>query len=295
MKTLIIANPRSGDFSEEHIKLIKDKFASSEIFYTNTKGDAEELALKANADVIFSCGGDGTFNEVANGILRSDKKRVLVYCPMGTGKDYGRSIGIGSWEELYSALRDFNVADLDAVLLEGPGVIRYFVNAFDIGVGPRISAFLESHKRMGQTAIKVGLFLMLLRVKRFYANVSCDGKKSGSRTIELIAGNGRYLGGGIKVAPLSYLNDGLLDIYIINPYGPLSTIQKVRTIYDGSYIEKGYGKHLVCSEAILDAGTVDFEIDGELYRGTKLKLLVKKASLRVLVNRKKAEALSATI
>ncbi len=291
MQALIIANPNSGDFSEEHIKLLNGNFVNSKVFYTKSRGEAEELASKEDADLIFSCGGDGTFNEIANGVLRSGIKRVLVYCPMGTGKDYGRSIGIVNWDELNDALRDFYVADLDAVLLEGSGFSRYFINAFDVGVGPLISDFLESHRNLGRNAIKAGLLIKLLRVKSFYTTIRCDGKEVSSRTIELIAGNGRYLGGGIKVAPLSYLNDGLLDLYIVNPYGSFSTLLKLKTIYDGSYIEKGYGKHFRCSEAEIDAKRDFFEIDGELYRGSKLTLRVGKGYLKVLVNRKKAEAI----
>ncbi len=290
MRTLLIVNPRSGGFSERHIKMLNAIFADSEIFYTKNRSEAEEIALKTNVDLIFSCGGDGTFNEIVNGVLKSEKKHVLVYCPMGTGKDYGRSIGIRNWYELYNALTDFYVADVDVVMVEGSGFARYFANAFDMGVGPLISGFLESHRYLGKKAIKIGLFLKLLRVESFYTTVRCDGKEVSLRTIELIAGNGRYLGGGIKVAPLSYLNDGLLDLYIVNPYESFSTLVKLRTIYDGSYIERGYGKHFRCSEAEIDANKDSFEIDGELYQGSKLILKVKKGYLKVLINRKKAEA-----
>ena len=291
MRARIIANPASGSFSKNLVNLIKERFSESSVFYTAKKGDAESFASKSEEELIFSCGGDGTFNEIVNGALKSDLKRALVYCPFGTGKDFGRSIGITGWEDLKKALDELYFADLDAAFVEGSKTSIYFINALDFGVGPNISSFLESHRRLGKAAIGIGLLLKVLGVKKFHVKITCDEKEIETKTIELIVGNGRYLGAGIKVAPNSFLNDGFLDLYVINPYGPASTLLKLKTIFDGSYVDKGYGKHFRCSRIIIEPDSTKFEADGEIFNDSSLRIKAVKSSIKVLINRDKAEAL----
>jgi len=283
LRALAVINRRAGGFAEDKLRAIEKALTLRRIYLD--KPESERIVDKylVESELVLSCGGDGTFNYLAERVLRTNASVPLAYCPFGTGNDLGRSIGIRSLDQLLSSIKKFDLKRIDVIRLSQGSRARYVVNALDFGVGPEISRFLEEHRGLGWISILIALPLKLLPASSFFVNIKCDGEYYRWRTIETIVGNGRYLGRGIKVAPHSYLNDGFMDIYVINPYTGPSAFMKLKTIYDGSFVKKGHAFFRSCRTAEIHADRDMFEMDGELESGNHIVLEVYERRLGVLV------------
>ncbi|MGC9209407.1 MAG: diacylglycerol/lipid kinase family protein [Nitrososphaeria archaeon] len=283
MRALAVINRRAGGFAEEKLRTIERALTLHRIYLDEPESSRIVDESLAESELVLSCGGDGTFNYLAERVLATNASALLAYCPFGTGNDLGRSIGIRSLDQLLSSIKKFNLKRIDVIRLLKVDRVRYVVNALDFGVGPEISRFLEEHRGLSWISIFIALPLKLLPASSFSVNVKCDGEYYRFRTIETIVGNGRYLGRGIKVAPHSYLNDGLMEIYVINPYSGPSAFMKLKTIYDGSFVKRGHAFFRSCRRAEILADRDTFEVDGELESGNNIVLEVYERKLGVLV------------
>lgn len=181
------------------------------------------LAASTYEDVrIYSLGGDGTLNEVANGIRESDnEKAVLVPVPLGSGNDFVRSLGYVTQKDvkklLLSALNSLCV-ELDICMVNG----RYFINissvGFDAEVAVKANFYKENNKLIPKgLAYYVAVFTTFLKMKSYAVSITIDNDQVIERDVTLMAvANGKYYGGGIMPVPDASPSDGYIDVCILN-------------------------------------------------------------------------------
>ncbi len=224
-------------------------FDDVEIRQTRGPGDGVEQAAAASAagaDLVIAVGGDGTANEVVNGLLRADHGSAFALVPAGTGSDLVRALGIPSdWRaaiEVISAAPTWraDVMDLRCTGPDGEEVQRFGINVAGVGMaGDVVERTHRSSKRFGALATFLSATLRSLaswrpvpsRVRWIDAG-GAEGSWEGPLT-NLFVNNGRFCGGGMLTGPRASMHDGLLDVVIIPELPLVRTLALAPHLYSG--------------------------------------------------------------
>ncbi|MGB9815116.1 MAG: diacylglycerol/lipid kinase family protein [Thermoplasmata archaeon] len=290
MRMFFIINPVAGrGKTVKHWQIYMDKIFSDigrqDFAYTEYSGHATELArsaVKGGYDAVISVGGDGTLNEVVNGIAGSDL--ILSMIPLGTGSDFGKTIGIRNLEDFLSAVKSGRtiIADIPLAYFPERGEKRYFINILEVGFGAEVMSFVNRHKALGRYSFILGIFSTLSRMEKFNLYATYDSGDIEQETIEAIIANGRYFGGGMLASPGSSIDDGLLDVHILKPVSRFSTIFQLRHLISGKYIEKGYSLDFSTSKIRIKNAGILVEMDGEVVGKTPVEIDLMKNHLRII-------------
>ncbi len=279
MKLLFIVNPSAGNGNAgkewpEIEKEIDSNFPEHECVLTERPGHATELAKNGaikGFDTIVSCGGDGTLNEVINGVAGSEIRVALI--PLGTGSDFGKSIGIRSVQDALKALKSGRTekVDLANVTFDETGTSRTFINILEIGFGAEVMKYVNSHSKAGKNSFLIGVLSVLMKLKRFRVKFELD-KLQEMDTIEVIVANGKYFGGGMLASPCSIISDGNLDVHIMKPVSKLTTLLRLKNLMNGTYIEKNFSYEFRGKAFhFLGEGNL-VEMDGEVVGNTPISI-----------------------
>jgi len=260
--------------------------------FSERPGHLTELAREAaaDADLLVAVGGDGTVNEVVNGIAGLDVELALI--PRGTGGDFVRTFGIP--RKLDRAVEVALRGRTRAIDL-GRGRYRswagedeesYFANIASAGMSGAIAKRTnETSKALGgKVSYAWATVAVFSRWRSDEVRVRVDGREQAGRMHDVIVANGRYLGGGMKMVPEAEPDDGLLDVLLI---GDLTKRDLLLTM------PKTYrGKHLPHPKATLLRGTtveidapepLPVELDGEQPGTTPVRFEIVPRALRLRV------------
>ena len=249
----VIVNPVAGAYSTRRkwpiiSRLLKRVGLSFDFQYTEGVGHAIELARAAASDgyqFLVAVGGDGTVNEVANGILYSTgaTRTALGIISTGTGSDFVRSVGIPrDFPSACSTLTSSKRLAIDVGVVEcqskGQTLRRFFVNAAGVGFD---AAVVEKTERLpkyfgGTIPYLAGVILTLFSYKNKPVVLNVASEVMTGRVLNVVAANGGYLGGGMHVAPQAEITDSLLDVVIVGDIGKFELLKELPTVYKGTHI-----------------------------------------------------------
>lgn len=280
----VIRNPKaaSGKGSSHWPRiqaLLKVKGITYTEVVTQHPGHAMELAREAiagGARHLLAVGGDGTVNEVANGILTQttvDTNAVtLGQIPVGSGKDWGRTMGIPSkYADAIEVLKQGKtiVQDVGVVNFEKDGQAqrRYYVNIAGMGFDAFVGEIANQKKAAGKGGILayVGALITALRqYKALPASITVDGKQlPKALTFSLVAGICKYNGGGMKQCPQAVYDDGLLDLTIIRDLSKWAVIRNIPGLFSGKFVRKQAVSQYQAKEIHIESPEMMLEVDGE--------------------------------
>lgn len=285
-KMFVIINPVSANKTTakewpKFEKILLDAGYVFETAYTERPGHAAELArnaLEAGYKTIMSVGGDGTTNEVANGFFvdgkpLSEDARLVVFS-RGTGCDFIRTLGIRKGiEDLLSVLernkaRQVDVGRVDFMDTEGKKVTRYFLNIADIGIGAEAANRVNKHskKLKGFLSFMLGAVSTIILYRNKNLEVVIDDEiVLNERMNSVIVANGKYFGGGMKVAPEALTDDGLFDIIILGDLSKAELIKSFPLIYDGKHMSHPKVRYYRGRRVRVKSGGKGLiEVDGEI-------------------------------
>lgn len=292
MLPLVIVNPKSagGSTRENWAAIASDlraHFGPFNVAFTKIAGDGRNLAKKAaeaGREFIIACGGDGTINEVANGILESGKDVEFGILPSGTGGDFRRSLGIPqSSREAARALRDGKTRRIDVGRVtfqshEGETVSRYFLNVSSFGLAASIIERVKGNKALdwlplggvrGRASFALSTLQEVVGLDPVTVRIKIDGGEERLlQTVNFCVANARYFGGGMMIAPDAKLEDGKLDVVNIGDIRTAKIILNAYTLYTGSHLDlkevkSSLAKRIEVSPADRNAD-IHLETDGEL-------------------------------
>jgi len=249
----VIVNPVAGAYSTRRkwpriSMLLRHIGLSFDYEYTEGVGHAIELARAAASDgyrYLVAVGGDGTVNEVANGILYStgSSNTALGIVSTGTGSDFVRSIGVPrDYVSACSSLTSPRRLLIDVGVVEykskGQSLQRFFVNAAGVGFD---AAVVEATERLpkhfgGTIPYLTGLLRSLFSYRNKSVVLSVGSRVETARILSVIVANGSYFGGGMHVAPQAELSDNLLDVVIIGDIGKFELLKALPMVYKGTHI-----------------------------------------------------------
>jgi diacylglycerol kinase family enzyme len=321
---------RTGRSLSRLIAAVRAAVGDLDVAETGRRGDATALAAAAARDrrpLVIGLGGDGTLDEIVNGLLTAPPAPgtragtgdaeagspgrdaaslpALGIVGTGTGGDYGRSLGIPHELDAYLAalaggaehIVDVGWArfpDLDGHLVE-----RYWINVLSAGLGGLVDrytaaapAFLGGRLAYAQATLRA--IVTCRRVKLACSFVDAQGLR---RELPLDAHavaicNGRTFGGGMNIAPMAQLDDGLLEVIAFQTRTRWRLVGRFRTIYSGRHLLEAGVDHFTCREVELRpaslpagrrprAGLFPLDVDGDAIGDVPVKAGVARAALRV--------------
>ncbi|MCB1024152.1 MAG: diacylglycerol kinase family lipid kinase [Acidobacteria bacterium] len=291
---LVIVNPKSAGGSTQGswsgiASDLRAHFGPFQVAFTKRSGDGINIAQNAAGNgrrFIIACGGDGTINEVANGILRSGISEVeMGVFPSGTGGDFRRTIGMPSEaREAARALREGKTEEIDAGKVtfqnhENQEESRFFLNVASFGLSAEINERVSTNSFFkwlpfgktirGKAKFAYSTLQEVLEIDPKLVNVVIDGRESNSlQTLNFCVCNGRFFGGGMKIAPEAKINDGFLDLVNIGDIKTARILLNSYKLYSGSHlslpeVKSSLIKKVVVTPADRDAD-IKLEADGEL-------------------------------
>ena len=250
---VLIANPNSGKGRVgQELPEIERQLNSlglrSRIVQTEGPGHATRLAreaLEAGERFIVAAGGDGTVQEIVNGMLRDDRpvddQAVLGVVAAGSGSDFVRTFGLPG-DSIRSVrhlagdlLYPIDVIRIDYRDADGPAT-RYCPNIAEAGLGGAVVARARRLPRwIGRTRYFLGFWLSLGGFRPAEMKVRVDRKEFSGRANNVVVANCQFYGAGMKISPRSYPGDGALDVQI--SHGPKSeAFTLIPKIYRGEHL-----------------------------------------------------------
>ncbi len=209
---------------------------------TKGPGDASELARLAvsNSDYIIAVGGDGTCNEVINGIMLEPNADVVFgVIPNGTGNDFVRNLPPFSAHGFVSAIVDKKHRTIDIGRIHFKRESRYFLNVADIGFGARV---IETMNRQRSSGIggKLSYNLAILRSFFTYRKPNLEVRDGDfhfeGKSLMIVFSNGTTFGHGLCIAPEARLDSGELVITIIGNVSLAEYGRKLGSLKSGKKI-----------------------------------------------------------
>ena len=279
---LFIVNPIAGRRSKNGIVSRLEK-SGYNISYAEYPSHAEKLARETSEKVVVAVGGDGTVNEVARGILGTDK--ILGIIPCGSGDGLALHLGISRvFEKALDTVLNGNVHSMDAGMINDKPFFSVCGVGFDAVVSER---FAKSGHRGLANYIQQGLNAIKEYVPEKY-NITVDGVSWECDAALITVGNSSQWGNGAKIAPLADTNDGLLDITVADKFSlpevPSLAFRLMTGQLDKSNNVHCYqGKHI----RITRQNEGPAHADGDWFRtGTDIEIHIIPSAIKVLVPKK---------
>ncbi len=299
LKHIFVVNPAAGGRdATEHVKsVVKNLNIDYEIYCTKHPGDATEFVKSLNGDGnhyrVYACGGDGTFNEVASGAVGSSNISVSVY-PCGSGNDYIKYYGkVDDFKDLESLVNGVETP-VDAMSVNGKYAINFVHFGFDSAC---LMTMLKVRRKWligGKNAYTTGVVTALINGMKHHCKVSVDGEQLGTDNMLLCTvGNGKFVGGKYKCAPLSDNADGLLEICHVNPVSRPRFITLISAYENGTHLGDdrfkkyvNYRRGKVVEVESLTGCKMHYSIDGELNFAEKFTVEILPKALKFAVPKK---------
>jgi diacylglycerol kinase (ATP) len=226
---LLIANADAGTSDESSVNAAAQRLERAgvdvDVVHTSGPDDLDDtLAGRAGRDVIVA-GGDGSIHAVVAALARSQEldEVTLGLIPLGTGNDFARGLGIPlDPAEAAAVCAHATSRRLDLVVDDEGGVV---VNAVNLGIGADASRRATALKRgFGRVAYPIGALAAAATTSGLRLRVEADGQvvaDGTARVLQVVIGNGRYVGGGTLLAPQARPSDGRVDVMVSFAVGPL--------------------------------------------------------------------------
>jgi len=252
---LLIVNPRSANGATgRHWHAIEQQLRSRlplpfDVALTERPGHATAIARQAASRYgqVVALGGDGTVNEVVNGLIADDRPirpdLALGIIPRGTGADFVRTLGIphdleGAVERLVAAnVRQIDVGKARYRAPDGIEAVRYFINEAEVGVGAAICERVNRSSKMlgGRFSFLRAILATMLGYQSQFVTLCLDGGPAQRALLTNVwIANGAYSGGGIHMATRACLDDGLLDVVRVGHLSLLEKIARLRRLYSAT-------------------------------------------------------------
>lgn len=292
---IVIVNPASarGATAREWPTLahaLATHFGPFNCAFTRSAGEAYAIAereARAGRSFIIACGGDGTINEVANGILNSGVKEAeLGILPSGTGGDFRRTLRIPNRAgDAAQTLRRGRTRTIDAGRVTylnhaGETESRFFLGVSSCGLSGQViervkkgksrwMPALDSRLLNGRLSFAAATLRTTLASENTELRIQLDeGPERRLRVANFCVANARYFGGGMKIAPDAKINDGSFDCIVIGDLGAHDILSNGYKLYTGTHLnlEQVFHAHArrVTIRPARSADRVMLEVDGEL-------------------------------
>jgi len=298
MRCRLIVNPRSGPWDVDHelpaVRYhLEEHGWKTSLYKTEQPGEATALATQAareEADAVFVVGGDGTINEVVNGLAESPV--ALGVLPGGTGNVWAKALGLPTRSPLHL------LPLVDSVRMLVPGSSRridlgkangrYFLQWTGLGLDAAVTYAMEPRtrrqRRLGALAYLVAGVSTAAHLAGTRTRIWIDGKRIYRRSILIVVSNSRIYSAGLTMATDARLDDGFLDVDVFAGTGFGASMRTALSVITGLHVRdprhsvyRGRSIHIESDKPLA------VHIDGEPFGAAPLDCQVIPKSLTVLL------------
>ena len=245
-RAVVVVNPAAGGGRTARVwRRLRDVMAATlpaEHVETRGPGDGERLArdaAAAGAPLVVAVGGDGTLNEVVNGVRAAGATTVVGAVLTGRGCDACRNFGVPRDPiAAVRALAEGRDARFDLGLAEwADGHRRWFTISAGAGFDAAVARRAQSVRARGTLPYLAAVVATVRRHRPIDTVLELDGVREPSTPVTaVVAANGRWFGGGMKIAPQADPADGLFDVVVLGALGRLELLRWLPTIYSGAHV-----------------------------------------------------------
>lgn len=299
MSLLVITNPSAGSApNAERIAELLGDLPEADVRVTRHEGHARELAGEAAAEgytMVVAAGGDGTLNEVVNGLMESHPRPPLGLLPLGTANDFARSLSLSSPPTELEAwtwrLRAPKLAPCDVVAFHDEDGVRYFINFSASGFSGQLNENLrpEIKEYWGPLAYLRAAAETLPELTPYDLTLTFDDDETvETRALNLAVANGRFVAGGIPVAPLAHHDDGLFDVIVVKECSLTALAPLAARMMVGSHLECECEDECILFRRaqrleVVSDPPMPINVDGELLGELEGRFEMHEGALQVLV------------
>jgi diacylglycerol kinase (ATP) len=274
VKRYIIFNPAAGSATDRERVLSRlAGLNPTKLRLTQKSGDAEKWAREAirmKSDLIAVAGGDGTLNEVVNGLARAARRTRIGIIPLGTGNDFARTLGLpSSLEENIDIIKSAaKTAPIDLVRVKSKRRTRYFVNVSAGGFSGIVDRKMtrQVKRTWGPLAYLRGAAAALPNLHAYRTEILLDDdERFVAELYNVVVANGRFVAHGLPIAPTADPGDGLLDVVLIPKLaGPELALLAAAIILGKHLSSDGTVFRRAKKIAVVSNPGMWFNVDGEL-------------------------------
>jgi diacylglycerol kinase (ATP) len=292
MDMWVILNPNAGTAAQAaDLREMLAHQANVILHVTSRQGEAKDLAaiaLQAGYEMIVAAGGDGTINEVVNGLAADFARARLGIIPLGTGNDLARTLALPTAPlEALHVLTSGPTRWLDLIRVETTSQMVYGINTAIGGFTGQMNEVLtyEFKQSWGPLAYLLGTTQVVPELTVYKTIITCDdGPVERVDAFNIAVANGRTAAGGFQVAPLAIPEDGLLDLVIVRFASLASLADTAARFMAGTYLESEHVLHRrVRRLRIYARPSMWFNVDGELFTKEPVTFTIQPRALRVIV------------
>jgi diacylglycerol kinase (ATP) len=240
---VVVANPaaghgRAGRLIGKVTTALHRLRLPHEIRVSESGADVEGLARVAaddGAKIVAALGGDGTISLAANGLLGTGA--ALAALPAGTGDDFAKGIGAGKLDTAVELLANPKIVDLDVIEVTTGADKRNFINIAGAGFDSEVNETANGMTvKLGATGTYVvALLKTLSRFSPASFTIQVDDERMELDAMLVEVGSGRWTGGGMKVLPNAIMNDGLLDVCVVEALSKPAFLRAFPRVFVGSH------------------------------------------------------------
>jgi YegS/Rv2252/BmrU family lipid kinase len=279
-------------------QILKKEGIHFEPYFTDRRLHASIIArnkIREGYTKIIVVGGDGTMNEVINGVFAQKQIQttevMLGMISVGTGNDWARTFNIPSdYEGAVRTIKQQKTFIQDAGLVSyrrnGKEWNRYFINIAGMGFGARVVERTNHMKERGKSGPLLyfyNIFYSLIKYRSSTAVIEMDGISYNRKIFSLNVGIGKYNGGGMIQVPHAIVDDGLYSVTLIKKMGKLNVLANIKKLYNGNITKHSKVETYMARTLQIDGPTLlKLETDGESLGHVPVSFQIIPRSVRVI-------------
>ncbi|OUC11596.1 MAG: diacylglycerol kinase [Alkalinema sp. CACIAM 70d] len=292
-KVLCIFNPHAGQaqFLQKHLPAAIDLWSRSgwqvDLAPTQFAGHATQIAQQAaeqGYDIAIAAGGDGTVNEVMNGLVNT--QTALGVLPIGTVNIWAREMGLPM--DVLGAAQGLATAQVRTIDVGRAGD-RYFLLMAGVGFDAAVTETIKPHekKRLGAIAYIKQALHTAWQFQGVRTLLRIDGKRIRGRILMIVIGNSQLYGGVVKMTAHAVVDDGLLDVCVIKGRSMMVAPLRLFSIFTRNYNRDPKVEYYHATRIEIQGKKhLPVQVDGDFIGRTPLRFEVVPSALQVLVPEK---------
>ncbi|MCI0515461.1 diacylglycerol kinase family lipid kinase [candidate division KSB1 bacterium] len=247
MKLLLLVNPQAGrkkgqETADQAVNLLRQKGHQVETRFTKHARQMYTLAAAAvqeNWDGIVAVGGDGTLFEVINGMMSTNPALPIPLgtLPVGTGNSFSRDLQIRDFAGAVEKISNGQTRRVDLGQYDSSEGTQYFINLLGFGFVADVAQIAQRYKRLGALSYAIGVLIKTIRLEIFHLELEIDGRRLERENCFVEICNSQKTGGDMLIAPQAKIDDGLLDVIILNRISRIGVLKAFPKIFDGTHLD----------------------------------------------------------
>jgi len=277
-KYLCIYNPQAGGGkSKSYLSEIQSLFnkykLDVDIVFTEYPRHSHKIIKETDLsgyEGILVAGGDGSFYNVLNGYMALENAPKISFgiLPVGSGNSLSRDLidGAAPIEEFVKLIKVGNTRAFDIAQVKMENETFYYANMMGFGFITDVNGTASKLKALKAQAYTLGVLYQTIKLNTFDLKITVDGEVMNMDNVFVIISNSKYTGGDYLIAPRAKIDDGKLDLIILNKLSRLNLLKTFPKIFDGSHVDTPFVDYIQAKTIKLETNVPKIlSPDGEVY------------------------------